>query len=135
MISETARQIFTYVLRDMMAPEGGFYSAEDAESEGEEGKFYLWTEEEIRRLLGREEAELIIRAFDIEKDGNFAEEATGKRTGANILHLRKGLKELASDLKMSEQDLQKRLEATRRKLFTHRDKHLHPHKDDKILTE
>jgi len=132
---KTARETFTYVLRDMTAPEGGFYSAEDADSEGEEGKYYLWTEEEIRHLLGREEAELIIRAFNIEKDGNFAEEATGKRTGANILHLTKGLRELASDLKMSEQDLQKRLEKARQTLFAHRDKRIHPHKDDKILTD
>ena len=131
----TAREIFAYVLRDMMAPEGGFYSAEDADSEGEEGKYYLWTEEEIRQVLAREEAELAILAFNIGKDGNFAEEATRKRTGANILHLRKPLKELADDLKMSEQHLQGRLEAARRKLFTYRDKRVHPHKDEKILTD
>jgi len=133
--AETAGEIFVYVLRDMTAPEGGFYSAEDADSEGEEGKFYLWTEEEIRQVLAREEEELAIRTFNIEKDGNFAEEATGKRTGANILHLRKPPKELANDLKISEQDLQGRLEAARRKLFTYRDKRVHPHKDDKILTD
>lgn len=88
--ARTAREILTYVLRDMTAPESGFCSAEDADSAGQEGKFYLWTEEEMRQFLGREEAELIIRAFNIEKDGDFAEEATGKRTGANILHPKKG---------------------------------------------
>jgi uncharacterized protein YyaL (SSP411 family) len=61
--AKTAREIFTYVLRDMTAPGGGFYSAEDADSEGEEGKFYLWTEGEIRQALGKEEADLIIKAF------------------------------------------------------------------------
>jgi len=131
----TAREIFTYVLRDMTTPEGGFCSAEDAESEGEEGKFYLWTEEEIQHLLGPEEAKLIIGAFNIDRDGNLAEEATGKRTGANILHLTTGPGELASHLKMSEQDLQARLEAARRILFTYRDKRVRPHKDDKILTD
>jgi len=133
--SATAREVFTYVLRDVAAPEGGFYSAEDADSEGEEGKFYLWTEGEIRQLLGREEADVIVRAFNIEKDGNFAEEATGKRTGANILHLRKSPSELASDLKISEQELQERLEEARRNLFADRDRRVHPHKDDKVLTD
>jgi len=132
---KTAREIFTYVLRDMTAPEGGFYSAEDADSEGEEGKFYLWTEEEIRQVLGSEEADLILKVFNIEKNGNFMEQATGKRAGANILHLRKSLTEIASELKMSEQDLQKHLETARQKLFTYREKRIHPHKDDKILTD
>ncbi len=132
---KTAGEIFTYVLRDMTAPEGGFYSAEDADSEGEEGKFYLWTEEEIRQVLGSEEADLILKVFNIEKNGNFMEQATGKRAGANILHLRKSLTEIASELKMSDQDLQKRLETARQKLFTYREKRIHPHRDDKILTD
>ena len=132
---KTAGEIFTYVLRDMTAPEGGFYSAEDADSEGEEGKFYLWTEEEIRQVLGSEEADLILKVFNIEKNGNFMEQATGKRARANILHLRKSLTEIASELKMSDQDLQKRLETARQKLFTYREKRIHPHRDDKILTD
>jgi len=132
---KTAEEIFTYVLRDMTAPEGGFYSAEDADSQGEEGKFYLWTEEEIRQVLGSEEADLILKVFNIEKNGNFMEQATGKRAGANILHLRKSLTEIASELKMSEQGLQKHLETARQKLFTYREKRIHPHKDDKILTD
>ncbi len=132
---KTAREIFTYVLRDMTAPEGGFYSAEDADSEGEEGKFYLWTLEEIQRVLEGEEVNLAAKVFNIEKDGNFAEGATGKRAGVNILHLRKSLGELASELNLSQQDLQKRLEAIRQKLFAYREKRVHPVKDDKILTD
>ena len=132
---KTAREIFTYVLRDMTAPEGGFYSAEDADSEGEEGKFYLWTLEEIQRVLEGEEVNLAAKVFNIEKDGNFAEGATGKRTSVNILHLRKSLGELASELNLSQQDLQKRLEAIRQKLFAYREKRVHPVKDDKILTD
>jgi uncharacterized protein YyaL (SSP411 family) len=131
-----AREIFTYVLRDMTVPEGGFCSAEDADSEGEEGKFYLWTQEEIRQALGdNDEADFAARVFNIEKDGNFMEQVNGKRSGVNILHLRKTLEEPASDLNLSEQDLQEHLELVRQKLFAYREKRVHPMKDDKILTD
>lgn len=132
---KTAREIFTYVLRDMTSQGGGFYSAEDADSEGEEGKFYLWTEGEIRQILGKDEADLFIKVFNVEKGGNFREEATGKGTGGNILHLKKSLPETASQLKISEGELEKRLETARQKLFAVREKRIHPHKDDKILTD
>jgi uncharacterized protein YyaL (SSP411 family) len=132
---KTAREIFTYVLRDMTTPEGGFCSAEDADSEGEEGKFYLWTQEEVRQALGNKEADFVAKVFNIEKDGNFAEQATGRKSGANILHLRKALVELASDLNLSQQDLQAHLELIRQKLFAYREKRVHPMKDDKILTD
>jgi uncharacterized protein YyaL (SSP411 family) len=130
-----AREIFTYVLRDMTAPEGGFYSAEDADSEGEEGKFYLWTQEEIRQALENEEADFIAKVFNIEKDGNFVEQATGRRDGVNILHLRRSSGELASDLNLSQHNLQKHLEVIRQKLFAYREQRIRPMKDDKILTD
>jgi uncharacterized protein YyaL (SSP411 family) len=132
---KTAREIFTYVLRDMTGPQGGFLSAEDADSEGEEGKFYVWTHEQVREALGNEEADLVCQVFDIKKDGNFAEEASGEKSGANILHLRKPLDEIAADLNLSVQDLEARLEVARQKLFDYRDKRVHPMKDDKILTD
>jgi hypothetical protein len=132
---KTARETLTYVLRDMTAPEGGFYSAEDADSEGEEGKFYLWTKEEVRQAVANEELDFVVNVFNIEKDGNFVEQATGGRTGVNILHVRKSLAQLASDLNLSQHDLQKRLEAIRRKLFAHRERRVRPMKDDKILTD
>ena len=132
---KTAREIFTYVLRDMTAPEGGFYSAEDADSEGEEGKFYLWTQEEVFRLFGDEERDFVARVFNIEKDGNFAEQRTGRKSGVNILHVTKSLEELASDLSLSRSDLESHLEAIRQKLFAYREKRVHPMKDDKILTD
>jgi uncharacterized protein YyaL (SSP411 family) len=131
----TAREIFTYILRDMTAREGGFCSAEDADSEGEEGKFYLWTQEEVRLALGNEEADFVANVFNIEKDGNFLEQATGRKSGVNILHLRKTLGELASDLNLSQQDLQAHLEVIRQRLFAYREKRVHPMKDDKILTD
>jgi uncharacterized protein YyaL (SSP411 family) len=132
---KTAREIFTYVLRDMTAPESGFYSAEDADSEGEEGKYYLWTQEEVRQALGNEQADFVAKVFNIEKDGNFAEQATGRKSGVNILHLKKTLGELASDLNLSQQDIQRHLEDIRQKLFVYREKRVHPMKDDKILTD
>jgi uncharacterized protein YyaL (SSP411 family) len=131
--ANTAREIFTYVLRDMRSPQGAFYSAEDADSEGVEGKFYLWTEEEIRQLLSAEDADLMIRAFQVKKNGNFREEGTGKSTGANILYTGKSSSEIASELGI--QDLEKRIDLARQKLFEARRKRIHPHKDDKILTD
>jgi uncharacterized protein YyaL (SSP411 family) len=127
---KTAEEIFTYVLRDMTAPTGGFYSAEDADSEGVEGKFYVWTEAEIRKVLTKKEADFIIKLFNVEKEGNFLEEATGKKTGANILHLKNSPSEMAS-----EQDLQDQLASAREKLFSAREKRIHPYKDDKVLTD
>lgn len=132
---KTAKEIFAYVLRDMTAPSGGFYSAEDADSEGEEGKFYLWTEVEIRQLLGEREAEVIIRAFNIEKDGNFIDQATGKKNGKNILHLKKSLPRAAADFNMPLEDLERLVEEARHKLLIARKRRINPGKDDKILTD
>jgi len=132
---QTAREIFTYVLRDMTDSEGGFYSAEDADSEGEEGKFYLWIQGEVKDILSEEEAELVTTVFNMEKGGNFAEEATGRETGANILFLKRTLAEIASDLAIPFGELHKKLEVVRKKLFEAREKRVHPHKDDKILTD
>jgi hypothetical protein len=134
-LRETAKKIFTYVLRDMTDSKGGFYSAEDADSEGVEGKFYVWTEDEIRKVLKGEEADLIINVYNIDKTGNFRDEASGKNTGANILHLEKTLTEVAFKNKTSVDELKERVEAARQKLFTARNKRIHPHKDDKILTD
>ena len=72
--SQTAREILDYVLRDMTAPEGGFYSAEDADSEGEEGKFYLWTHDEMGTVLSQEELVIAMKVFNISKSGNFPDE-------------------------------------------------------------
>ena len=131
----TAREIFTYVLRDMTAPEGGFYGAEDADSEGREGKFYLWTEEEIENILGKDEAELFVEAYGLEKEGNFIEEATGRRTGENILHRLEAAASLTSVRGITEDALEDKLSKARESLFTVRERRIHPGKDDKILTD
>jgi len=133
--SDTAREIFTYVLRDMRSPEGGFYSAEDADSEGVEGKFYVWTEQELREILPPDEADLIVRAFHVEKNGNFREEASGKSLGANILYTGKSLANIASEMNLPAEELKKKIDSARSRLFEARERRIHPHKDDKILTD
>jgi hypothetical protein len=131
----TAQEILTYVLRDMTAPNGGFYSAEDADSEGVEGKFYVWNLEEIYSVLDPDEADLVKRVLNTKPSGNFAEEATGRLTGSNILHLEAPLSRVASELKLPRDEVAQRLEKARKKLFDAREKRIHPHKDDKILTD
>jgi uncharacterized protein len=131
----TAQEIMTYVLRGLASSAGGIYSAEDADSEGVEGKFYLWSQEEILQLLEKDDADLFIKIFRIEKDGNYSDEATGRKTGLNILHRQKPLARWAGDLQVSENDLSLRLEKCRRILFSAREKRVHPRLDDKILTD
>ncbi|MFX1314023.1 MAG: thioredoxin domain-containing protein, partial [Promethearchaeota archaeon] len=122
---KTAEEIFSYVLRDMASSEGGFYSAEDADSEGEEGKFYVWPKEELEQILDKNELDLVIRIFNIEQNGNYLEETSGKNTGNNIFHLKN----------IPENEIQDKLEKIRIKLFNTREKRIHPQKDDKILTD
>lgn len=133
--AETAHEILTYVLRDMTDQNGGFYSAEDADSEGVEGKFYVWTEAEILQVLDKEEAWLAKKVFNVKKDGNFRDEAQAEKSGANILHLKKTVAEIAFQMKISTEGLKKNIESVRLKLFEVRDKRPHPYKDDKILTD
>ena len=133
--ANTAREIFEYVTRDMSSPGGAFYSAEDADSEGEEGKFYLWTRAEIEEELPREQAELAAKLFNIDNDGNYEEEATGEKTGRNIPHLTGPLEYYAGELGMDAAALRVSLENIRETLFIHRNQRVHPQKDDKILTD
>lgn len=131
----TAREVLTYVSRDMSHSEGGFYSAEDADSEGVEGKFYVWTEAEIREILNKETADLVVKVFNVDSSGNFREEASGKKTGANILHLAGPFSQIAAELNLTVPRLERRIHAAKEKLFEVREKRVHPHKDDKILTD
>jgi uncharacterized protein YyaL (SSP411 family) len=130
----SSNEIIEYVLRDLMSSEGGFYAAEDADSEGEEGKFYLWSEDEIRELLPPENAGLAIKIFGVEASGNFAE-AIRKRTGKNILHFNKPLQTLASESNLTIDNLISRLGKIRNLMFKAREKRVHPDKDDKILVD
>ncbi|GAK53692.1 hypothetical protein U14_04963 [Candidatus Moduliflexus flocculans] len=123
--AQTAREIFTYVLRDMTDPSGGLYSAEDADSEGVEGKFYVWSVEELRALLDAEDAEFALTLFSFEEAGNFYEQSTGQKTGENIIHLRQPLPNQECE----------RFERIRQRLLETRKGRVHPLKDDKILTD
>ncbi len=130
----TAKETLEYVLRDLSAAEGGFYSAEDADSEGEEGKFYLWAQKEIEQALPKQDADLAVKLFDIKSEGNYAEPSMG-RTGKNILHFAASLEQLASESNLTLDELIGRLGKIRNTLFEIREKRIHPAKDDKILTD
>ncbi|MDQ7096987.1 thioredoxin domain-containing protein [Desulfosporosinus sp. PR] len=122
-----AQNIFSYVLRDMISPEGGFYSAEDADAEGEEGKFHVWTPAEIEIALGKEAAAEYCAVYDITTGGNFE--------GKNIPNLLQGT--LGKSLPDNAQTIQSALESLERAratLFAIREQRVHPHKDDKLLT-
>ncbi|QTA87388.1 thioredoxin domain-containing protein [Desulfonema magnum] len=133
--AKTAEDIFAYVLRDMTSDEGAFFAAEDADSEGEEGKFYVWTVEEFQQILGKEEGDLWGKIFRLNKEGNFFEEASARKTGTNIPHRNRSLSEWAENLGMDENDLKARWEKARTKLFDYRENRIHPLRDDKVLTD
>ena len=126
--ARTVQEILGYVLRDMTSQQGGFFSAEDADSEGEEGAYYLWGSEELKEVLEKEDLRLLIRLFDIYESGNF-------EAGKNILIARSTFKDAASVLGVSEGDLWRRWEGIRERLLSVREKRVHPQKDDKILAD
>jgi len=122
-----AREIFAYVLRDMTDPEGGFYSAEDADSEGKEGLFYLWNPEEVKKILGEEAGGLFCRFYDITVSGNFEDDYS-------IPHIPVDAEDFIKKEGIAPEELENTLEDCRRKLFAAREKRVHPLKDDKIIT-
>lgn len=132
---KVAEEIIEYVLRDMTDSQGGFYSAEDADSEGEEGKFYVWTKAELSEVLNEQEANVATQVFNVLPEGNYRDEATGKVTSANILHMKKSMDELAVQMNMDFEEFKLILEEARSKLYKIREKRVHPYKDDKVLTD
>src|SRR5215211_7238566 len=120
-----AEETLNYVVRDMTSPEGGFYSAEDADSEGEEGKFYVWTPGEIRGVLTEEEAALAERYWDVTERGNFE--------GKNILNVPRPPEAVAAEFGLSPEQLLERIEEIRPRLFAEREKRIRPGRDDKVL--
>jgi uncharacterized protein YyaL (SSP411 family) len=114
-----------YLLRDMTDPEGGFYSAEDADSEGEEGKFYAWSLAEVTEVLGEARATTFARVYDVTPHGNFE--------GANILHLPKTIAQTALLMARDASELEAELADCRAKLLERRSSRVRPGRDDKVL--
>ena len=133
--AQTVNEILTYILRDLTSTKGGFYSAEDADSEGVEGKFYLWTLPQIQKSLGNDETETFKKIYNLEPNGNFTAPEAVPAAGSNILHLKEALPDLAGGLGVPEKQLRQRMEKNRAQLFEVREKRVRPFKDDKILTD
>ncbi|MEZ4598266.1 MAG: thioredoxin domain-containing protein [Syntrophotaleaceae bacterium] len=123
---QSALEIADYVRRDLTDPDGGFYCGEDADSEGHEGTFYLWTPEQVKEVLGEELATVFCRSFDITQKGNFE--------GRNIPHLEEDLAGLATQAGVSADQLAAALAQGRQQLFEARKQRIRPHRDDKVLT-
>ena len=146
-LADAARDTLAYVLRDLRAPEGAFHSAEDADSldahgRREEGAFYVWTEGELAAVLSPDDAALARAVWGTAPEGNYLDEATRQRTGANVLHLpdpQLGLSDplapVADALGIARADLGLRLDAIRRQLDAARSERPRPLLDDKILTD
>jgi len=121
-----AEETLDYVLREMTDPSGGFYSTQDADSEGEEGKFFLWTPQEIEAILGPEEGAIVARFFGATQAGNFE--------GRNILHLPQSPESFAAEEEISLAQFEETLMRARARLLEVRERRVHPSRDDKILS-
>ncbi|MGE0127135.1 MAG: thioredoxin domain-containing protein [Blastocatellales bacterium] len=121
-----ATETLDYVIREMTGKSGGFYSTQDADSEGEEGKFFVWTPEEVTALLGEEDARLFNRYFDVSEMGNFE--------GHSILHVDEDVDVIARLMRVSRERLVEAIERGRPVLFDTREKRIKPHRDEKMLT-
>jgi uncharacterized protein YyaL (SSP411 family) len=132
LFSHTASETIEYVSRDLLDSGGAFYSAEDADSEGEEGKFYVWTQHELRACLPPPEFDEVSSRFNVAEGGNFRDEVTGQLTGANILHLSGEAWLKGEEVKP---DADRVLSTARSKLLAVRSERVRPHLDDKVLTD
>jgi uncharacterized protein YyaL (SSP411 family) len=123
----TAKETLDYILRDMTDSEGGFYSAQDADSEGKEGLFYLWEQGEIEKLLGIKKAEIFNEYYGVTAGGNYEDKK-------NILSIKKTIDELATKFEKDCKEIKETLAEGRSILLEHRYKRIRPHLDDKIIT-
>ena len=121
-----AEEILDYVVREMTDAHGGFYSTQDADSEGHEGKFFIWTKAEVKEILGEEDEELFSAYFDVTEAGNFE--------GQNILHVTKSVGDVAKSKNVSTERLSEALMRGRRLLFEARERRIKPGRDEKVLT-
>lgn len=121
-----AVETLEYVKREMTGASGGFYTAQDADSEGAEGKFFVWMPEEITEILGADEARIFNFYFDVTEHGNFEEK--------NILNVKNSIETVAAQFEISEDELKEILKRGREKLFIEREKRIKPFRDEKVLT-
>jgi len=125
-VRRIAEETLDYVVREMTDSTGGFYSTQDADSEGHEGKFFVWSRKQVIDALGKEDGELFSDYFNVTENGNFE--------GRNILHVTSTFDEIAARKQVSLERLQKVIETGRQKLFHIREQRIHPGRDEKILT-
>ena len=116
----------SYLLREMYHSEGGFYSTQDADSEGEEGKFFVWTAEEVNRLLGEDDREIFSRIFDVSEQGNFEDK--------NILHPILTLEQASKFFRKDQAAIENLINNAKQKLFAERETRIKPFRDEKIIT-
>lgn len=130
----TAKETLDYVLRDLTSPEGCFYSAEDADSEGEEGKFYLWTQDEMQKVLAPDLFEFAKEIYDVHEEGNYFEQGRG-REGKNILHIAVPIEKMASKHGWTLDQVIGKMTKTVHLLFEARKSKVRPALDDKVLVD
>jgi uncharacterized protein YyaL (SSP411 family) len=118
-------ETLTYLLREMLHSEGGFYSTQDADSEGEEGKFFVWTQDEVMQILGEGSGEIFSRVYDVSEFGNFE--------GKNILHPVLTLEQAARFFRKEESEVERVIAEAKKKLFVEREKRVKPFRDEKII--
>jgi uncharacterized protein YyaL (SSP411 family) len=121
-----AEETLAYVRREMTSPEGAFYSTQDADSEGVEGRFFVWSQAEMEQVLGKERAEVFTYVFDVTPEGNWE--------GHNILHRAKTDEQDARLLRISDEELERVLKESQELLFTVRSRRVPPGRDEKVLT-
>ncbi len=123
LFQRTARDIGDYLLREMRGPEGGFFAATDADSEGEEGKYFVWDPVQIRECLGESDGSFFCEWYSVRPEGNYLDEATGRSTGLSVLHLSRKIS--------SSPGAEERLAPLRHRLLDARAKRIPPSLDDK----
>lgn len=134
---KTVIDTLNFVLKYMSSERGGFYSSKDADSEGTEGKFYMWTYQDLLNAVGPADADLVAMVFNITREGNFLERRTneGYATGKNILNMRRAIGDVSSSLKMEPKVVHDKLVSAMDKMRAYRDKRVPPDTDDKVLTD
>ncbi len=135
LFKHTIQEIYFYIKDILLSDKGGLFSAEDADSEGEEGLFYLWTSDELKEILTSDEYSFFEHIYNIELDGNFEDETTKTKNGKNIVYLRNELDSFSSTFSLDAELIVSEASRIKDKLRKERNKRIRPLLDDKILTD